>query len=322
MGALQAVALAMAGFDDDDPPEFVRQRNVIIPIGDKKYVSFPMPLGFNILPNIGRLAMQTALRPANIGKNVLSAMEAVLSTFNPFGAGLTLQTFAPTVADPFVAIGTNKDWTGKPIERKDFSPLDPTPGYTRAKDRATWISTVIAQGVNALTGGDKYTPGLVSPTPDLIDYAVGQLTGGPGRELINLETALEGWFSGKEVPTYKIPVVGRFYGNTGTEASDKARFYENVQTLNVLENNVRERQRDRVSSAAFRRDNPETRLIPMVNIIKRQITQFRSQKENPGNDDARTDALILRQMQRLNELAAPYKAPTAQQKFLRNLVTE
>jgi hypothetical protein len=280
LGAIQAVFLAMAGFDDDDPPEFVRDRNVIIPIGNKKYVMFPMPLGFNILPNIGRLAMETVLRPANIGKNVISAMDAVLSTFNPFGSGMTAQTFFPTVADPFVAVISNTDWTGKPIERKDFSPLDPTPGYTRAKDNASWISTIIAQGVNTLTLGDKYTPGMLSPTPDLIDYIGGQLTGGPGRELLKLETALEGWFSGKEVPTYKIPVVGRFYGNTGTEASDKARFYENVQTLNVLENNVRERQRDRVSSQAFRRDNPETRLIPMANVIKRQITQFRSQKEN------------------------------------------
>lgn len=319
LGAVQAVFLAMAGFDDDDPPEFVRQRNFIIPIGDKKYVSFPMPLGFNILPNIGRLAMQTALRPDNIGKSVVSVLDAVLSTFNPFGSGMTAQTFAPTAADPFVAVLGNTDWTGKPIEREDFSPLDPTPGYTRAKDRATWISTMVAQGINALTGGTKYVPGLVSPTPDLIDYAVGQLTGGPGRELLNLETALEGWFSGKEVPTYKIPVAGRFYGNTGTEASTKARYYENTLTINKLENSIKGMEKNAEDSATYENANPMSKIIDDANGIKRNITNLRAQKKETGSDPASLDKDILAEMEYLNELAAQYKAPTTQQKFLRDL---
>ena len=266
--------------------------------------------------------MQTALRPANIGKNVTSILDAVLSTFNPFGSGMTAQTFFPTAADPFVAVIGNTDWTGKPIEREDFSPLDPTPGYTRAKDRATWISTVIAQGVNALTRGDEYTPGLVSPTPDLIDYAVGQLTGGPGRELINLETALEGWFSGKEVPTYKIPVVGRFYGNTGTEASVKARYYENTLKINKLENTIKGMETKEKDSTAYEDANPMWEIIEDANAIKRNITDLRRQKKEPGSDDASLDKDIVAEMEYLNELAAPYQLPTKQQKFLRDLVTE
>ena len=50
LGAMQALALAAAGFDDDEPPEFVRERSLIIPIGDKKYVTIPMPLGFHARP--------------------------------------------------------------------------------------------------------------------------------------------------------------------------------------------------------------------------------------------------------------------------------
>jgi len=319
LGAIQAVFLAMAGFDDDDPPEFVRQRNFIMPIGSGKYVSFPMPLSFNLLPNIGRLAMQTALHPQNIGKNVFSVFDAALSTFNPFGSGVTLQTITPTALDPLAAIASNTDWTGKPIEREDFSALDLTPGFTRAKDNATFVGKIVARAINTLTGGDKYTPGGWSPTPDMLDYVAGQLTGGPGRELIHLESSVEGWLKGEEVPTYKIPVVGRFYGNVGSAASDKARYFENVKTLNELENNVKGMLKDRVSSAAFKKDNPETRLIPAVNVIKRQIADFRKLKEKPGNDTVKTDALILRQMQRLNALVAPYEAPTAQQKFLRDL---
>ena len=34
LGASQAVLLAMAGFDDEEPPEFIRERNIIIPTGE------------------------------------------------------------------------------------------------------------------------------------------------------------------------------------------------------------------------------------------------------------------------------------------------
>lgn len=130
---------------------------------------------------------------------------------------------------------------------------------------------------------------------------------------------MEGWLNSRDVPSYKIPVIGKLYGNTKSEASEKAKYYENVTRLNELENNVKGMQKDRVSSAAFRQDNPEVRLIPAANIIKREISQFRKQKNRPNNDDAKTDALILRQMQRLNALADRYDTPTAQQEFLRSL---
>ena len=302
LGALEAVALAAAGFDDDDPPEFVRQRNIIIPIGNKKYVMFPMPLGFNVIPTIGRLAMQTVLNPKKIVANAVTAAGAVLSTFNPLGAGLTYQTFAPTLIDPIVAIGTNTDWTGRPIERKDFSALDPTPGYTRAKDSASAVSTFIARVINAATLGDKSTPGGWSPTPDLLDFVAGQATGGAGRELMNLETSIESWVAGKETPPYKIPILGRLYGTTGSAASQTAKYYQNTLTINKLENKILDMRRDRVPSNDFRRDNPLTRVIPAANMLKRQITNIRNQKKERVLDDKTADERILKVMQRLNTL--------------------
>lgn len=61
IGFLQSALLLMAGFDDDDIPEEVKDRNFIIPIGglfssygDKDYIKIPMPHGFNLLVNLGR----------------------------------------------------------------------------------------------------------------------------------------------------------------------------------------------------------------------------------------------------------------------------
>jgi len=322
LGAMQAIALAMAGFDDDDPPEFVRQRNLIIPIGNKKYVMFPMPLGFNMIPTIGRLAMQTVLNPKNTVANAVVAAGAVFSTFDPLGSGLTYQTFAPTLIDPIVAIGTNTDWTGRPIERKDFSDLDPTPGYTRAKDSASSVSTFVARVINGVTGGDKYTPGLFSPTPDLLDYVAGQATGGAGREVMNLETSIESWVAGKETPSYKIPVLGRLYGTTGSDASQTAKYYENILTINKLENTVKGMQKDDKDSTAYETANPMVEIIDEANRSKRAISDLRAEKKEPDTDDVSLDAQILEEMKYLNELAAPYNTPTAQQKFLRGAVTK
>ena len=127
LGSMQAVVLAMAGFDDDEPPEFVKDKNLIIPIPftDKKYLSVPMPLGFNMFPGFGRLAMETLLIETGMirsrkgpGDKVMSAVSLVFDAFNPLGnAGNPLLMAMPTILDPFAAIYSNKDAFGRPIYR-------------------------------------------------------------------------------------------------------------------------------------------------------------------------------------------------------------
>jgi hypothetical protein len=66
LGALSAmIGIAMMGGGDGDDewskiPEFVKERSLIIPIGKSEYITVPMPLGFQLLPNIGRLAVEMA----------------------------------------------------------------------------------------------------------------------------------------------------------------------------------------------------------------------------------------------------------------------
>src|SRR5690606_19311180 len=108
-------------------------------------------------------------------KRVAQIAGAFIDTFNPIGnAGWSAQTIAPTAADPLVALSENRDWTGKPIAREDFSSLNPTPGYTRAKENASAVGEIVAYALNAASGGTDFKPGMLSPTPDQIDYLVGQ----------------------------------------------------------------------------------------------------------------------------------------------------
>jgi len=66
LGAVNTlIGMAMMGGDDEDEannwaqiPEFIKERSVIIPLGREDYLTIPMPLGFHVFPNIGRMAVE------------------------------------------------------------------------------------------------------------------------------------------------------------------------------------------------------------------------------------------------------------------------
>jgi hypothetical protein len=128
LGVLQAMLGAAAGWDDDEPPQSSREKNFIIPIpGTDKVVNVPMPLGFHVLPNIGRITAEWMMSGfKNPGKRLTNLASVILDSFNPIGSGTLAQTLSPTIGDPIVALSENKDWTGKSIYKEDFDKLHPT----------------------------------------------------------------------------------------------------------------------------------------------------------------------------------------------------
>lgn len=281
LGVIQALALSAAGYDDNEPPEFVRERNLIIPLGDGKYITIPMPLGYNVLPNTGRVLTEYAMSGwRDPTKRIAQIAGAFMEMFNPLGnAGWSAQTIAPTAADPLVALSENRDWTGKPIAREDFSSLNPTPGYTRAKETASAIGEMVAYGLNAASGGTDFKPGLLSPTPDQIDYLVGQVFGGVGREANKAVDTVKNLRTGEEIPPYKIPLVGRFYGNTQSGAAESSRFYENLRELNMHENEIRGRRETGGDVTGYLRDHPEARLASQANRVESDIRRLRRRRQ-------------------------------------------
>ncbi len=295
LGAMQAMMLVAAGFDDDEPPEFVRDRAIIIPTFGGKYISIPMPLGFNAIPNFGRIMTEFVMSGfKDPQKRFVHIVDMLLDVTNPIGnAGLSMQTIAPTVLDPFAALSENKDWTGKPIARKDFNELNPTPGFTRAKDTASAFSKALSEGINYLTGGTHYKPGAVSPTPDQIDYLIGQITGGVGREYLKAEQTASSVLSGEELPMHKIPLFGRFIGDTTGQSSQGASFYANLRELNEHEAEIKGRRSSGENVAEYYAENPEARLIGMANRIEREVSELRKQKRKLIESDASPDRIKL-----------------------------
>jgi hypothetical protein len=312
LGATQALLLAAAGFGDDDPPEFLRERSLIIPVGGKSYVSIPMPLGFHVIPGIGRHAAEFALsgfeKPQ---KRIVSMIGMFMDAFNPIGnAGLSMQTIAPTALDPFVALRENKDWTGKPIARTSSNQA--IPGHTQFKDTATAPAKWLAEAINWVTGGNEYVAGVQSPTPDQIDYLFGQVTGGVGRELSKVEQTVKAVVTGEELPTFKIPLAGRFFGNADSQASQASAFYDNVNKLNELETEVKGMRKDgkMAEAAELIRSRPDAYLIAKANVAERQVQRLRREKRELLKKGAERSAIkakeaqITETMKRLNAAMA------------------
>ena len=292
LGVLQAL-IASAGFDDDeweDIPEFLKQRNFIIPTGNHTYLMFPMPLGFNVLPNLGRIPTELALNGGRkIGTRITDLLTVLVDSANPLGSATLAQMIAPTVVDPIVALAENKNFAGFPIAKEDTNPLQPTPGFARAKDTSSHVARGVAKGINYATGGTKYTPGLLSPTPDQIDYIFGTLTGGAGRELNKVYQSAEMLATGKDIPESKKPVVGRFFGTTDDEIATATRFWTNVKDLNSLEMEIKGRAKDGEDPAAFIGKNPEAGIIRQANRFERQISKMRSERHRIEFDEKITE---------------------------------
>jgi GGDEF domain-containing protein len=307
LGAMQA--LLLAGFDEDEPPEFVRDRNLIMPVGDGKYLTFPMPLGFNVIPGYGRVLTEWALAGfAEPQERFVHLLDMTADMFNPIGnAGLSIQTLAPTVIDPVAALSENKDFSGRPIAREDFNSLDPTPGFTRAKDTASAMGKALAYGINFISGGTDFKPGAISPTPDQIDYLIGQVTGGVGREAMKVEQTATSMLTGEALPSHKIPIAGRFYGDADGESAQGNAFYNNLRELNEHENEITGLRKLGKDTSAYRKEHPESSLIMLSNHSERAVQKLRKQRraliEKDVSKEAieRIDSRITEVMRGLND---------------------
>ncbi len=309
VGILQTLIAAMV-FDDDEwekaIPEFVKQKNFILPMGKDEngkhyYVSIPYPLGFNVLPNIGRIVSDMIMtKGKNPGDKLANLLMAFIDSTNPLGSSTPTQTLSPTITDPVVALAENKDFTGRQIAKQDASPLAPTPGFRRPKDKASTVSRLLAEGIDRATGGTGYTPGLISPTPDQIDYVFGVLTGGVGRELNKAYQFTESAVKGEDVPEYKKPIVGRFFGSTVEAITVQTMFWDNIKELNAHELEVKGRMKDDIDTTEYFKNNPDATMWRAANRVQGLVTKMLAQRRDVEFDKKLSEKKRTEQLKQID----------------------
>lgn len=312
LGASQAVLLAMMGFDDDEPPEFIRERNIIIPTGGKTYISIPMPLGYHVIANLGRIPTEFALGGGeDAAKHLMSLLDVMADVYNPLGSsGLSMQTIAPTVLDPLAGLAENKDFAGRAIAKESFNRQ--TPGHALARDTASLPATWLAQVINYATGGTEFTRGEFSPTPDQIDYLVGQLTGGVGREATKFLKSGQATASGDDLPWHNIPLLGRFYGDANSDGAKQSAFYNNMDKVRKHAEEVKGlRAAGRSGEAVeYANKHPHAKLHLAARAAEKQVKGMRDRKrelEQAGapREEIRTlEKRMIQRMEQFVELSA------------------
>lgn len=284
LGVMQGVMAALAGWDDEEPPQFSREKNFLIPVpGSDKVITIPYPLGFHVIPNLGRVSTEFVLSGfREPGKHGTRLLGMISDAFNPVGSSSNLmQTVLPTALDPAAALSANQDWNGRKIYKEDYNRLHPTPGWTRAKDTATPWAKAMAYGINWITGAfGPYESGLVSPTPDQIDFLIGQVTGGVGRELSKASQTVASAVTGEELPLFKIPVVGRFISETDGVSSQVSKMYRNLERVGAHHDPLNRMREEGVDTSAYLAEHPEATLTKDADRVTRRIGDLNKQKRN------------------------------------------
>lgn len=291
LGVLQALMLLAAGYDDDEIPEFVKTRSLIIPLfgKEKHFIAIPYPLELQMVPNTGRVLTELTLNGGkDISKRMFEAIGTIAGSFNPLGGGNiftadgALKTMMPTLIDPLIELGFNKNFAGGNIEKQGYgSETDNRPGIARAKE-STQRSTTgqaymgISKAINSLMGGDDYQAGVLSPTPERLRYIAQTVGGGVLREIeksINASTAAS---RGEKVKPSSIPVVGRFYGEVDDDQVQMSRYYDTSKKLHKLESSLKamEKAGDFEAADKFEAKNPDVEMIRILNKTQQLISKL------------------------------------------------
>lgn len=265
-----------------------------------------MPLGYHVIANLGRIPMEFVLGGGKDGaKYLFNLMDVMADIYNPIGnSGLSMQTIAPTVLDPLAGLAENKDFSGRAIAKESFNRQ--TPGHALARDTASLPATWLAELVNYATGGTEFTRGELSPTPDQIDYLVGQLTGGVGRETTKLLQSSQAATTGDDLPWHKIPLIGRFIGDADSDGAKQSAFYNNMDKVRKHAEEVKGLRASGRSSEAveYANKHPHAKLHLAARAAEKQVKGMRDRKrelEQAGAPREEIRALEKRMIQRMEQ---------------------
>lgn len=282
---LQMLALAGGGDDDSDEPyvlglpDSTRERYILIPMPgqDGRFFKFPKAYGYGALYDLGAevansMYMGMTGRQYNHAKGAMRVVSSFANSFNPIQSATILQTIAPTLVDPFVYVGENTNWTGLPLRpaQNNFGPKKPESG--RAWKNTNPIYKSIAEGVNSLTGGDRYESGLVDISPEVFEMAVNTALGGLGRFIGN--TAALPFATAKgELDAEKIPFVRQVY----TKWDDRAlsnRYYEAMERAQIARMRFKNAETLAEKRSIF--DSPEYKIWRQSNAMDKQVKRLRA----------------------------------------------
>jgi hypothetical protein len=266
------------------------------------YLKMPLAWLFNGFFNMGRVFSSQMRGGDTLANNTNSLVFGMIDALNPLGGTGSLLNFAmPTIADPLIDLGTNKDFTRKSIRPERLN-------YDGPISQLYWHNTSpvfkgMAEFMNALGGGNQFKKGVgwLDNSPEQYEYVFDYLLGGAGAFILRTATPwgdksmlqqVQNAFSDTEqVDTNQISLLRKFVGSVGNIQNTR-QFYENAEKIRLpqyeLDNfqkagNWEEVRRIQKEYA------PELRISKFMKNINSELTKQRQQlkqiRANPGIND-------------------------------------
>lgn len=198
-------------------PDYVRQNNVIIPVGEGKYVLLPLSVELRALYGLGDMSAQY-LRGEYKGRSFTADVTGRMMTLLPFsfeaeGSDNWLETairvFTPDMFTPITdAYLWNQNFFGKRITgRNEFNKY--VPEYHKVTTGTSKAIIKASERLNSLSGGDYASKGKLDYAllnPSAVEYLFEQYLGGVGKAIAQCYKTVEGAVTG-DVQLRNIPVV-------------------------------------------------------------------------------------------------------------------
>lgn len=220
LGALVQMYSMLVSDEDEDGrllidkiPDHEKERFMIVPIPGVKYkdgkvkfnkysrrytvdgkpfaLAIPLPYGYNIFYNLGRMGTEVASKPllgyqkrtpVEMGKD----MGGIISgAFSPVGIGYSqdqgvdlIKTIVPSVAKPIYEARVNEKWTGAPVYKEQFPGTTGIPESSRKLKNTNEFYREFTMMINKASGGGKFDKGMADWSPDKMKFYLQAYLGG------------------------------------------------------------------------------------------------------------------------------------------------
>jgi hypothetical protein len=247
------------------------------------YLTIPLPPGFGVFYNLGRNIGAMLGGNKTPGAAAMSAFGSAIDSLDPLGGSSSFLNFvAPTIADPWVDLATNRDFAGNPIVPDRASPNPaPVPNSQRYWSTTGEVPKWIASQINKLTGGDIGRAGALDWSPEQLDYVYSYLTGTLGRSIERAATTGANIVQGdyQNIDVNNVPVIRRFVGNTGSRGNANI-YYDNANDVFSTQNTVKAYQQlgDAGGVRAALLEHPAAaQMIPVFTQAEKALQDLRAQ---------------------------------------------
>lgn len=162
-------------------------------------------------------------------------------------------TLMPSLAQPFIEMGTGVDYAGRHYKQQGNYPGDTSPLSEKGRFTTSPLAKSAARWLNEETGGNEGRPGGIDMYPEDLQKLTTGILKGVGTDVMNAVDTGLAIFNGKwdELETRNVPFARDFKKNI---EDNSGRYFETLHAMNVDVGDVNKRK-----TSAERREFAKTR---------------------------------------------------------------